>query len=117
MTCKGKPAHRKKRIKKTVPKTTGKPWAGKLCRVCSTRLIEGGNWPPSRVKRYDYICSSCKGIKKTTYSSKNKSVRHTPPSPNCPKCGTNLVKRYSPKYSKYFWGCPRFPNCRGGKSV
>lgn len=41
------------------------------------------------------------------------------PEPSCPKCGSTMVLR-KPDKSKYpnaawvpFWGCTRFPNCKG----
>jgi hypothetical protein len=40
--------------------------------------------------------------------------------PDCPKCGSRTVLRYSKKgYNpgKPFWGCSTFPNCRGTLSI
>lgn len=34
----------------------------------------------------------------------------------CPKCGNAMIKRtakYGPNAGKMFWGCSRFPDCRG----
>lgn len=102
MKCKGKPMERRKR-KKSVNRNIS---TNKSCRVCSTTLIEGNNWAPSRVKRRDYICSKCrKGGNKTATKS-----------PNCPKCNSKMIKRYSTKYSRNFWGCSKFPSCRGTKN-
>ena len=33
----------------------------------------------------------------------------------CPKCGSELVARSGK--SGPFWGCPRFPECRGSRSI
>jgi hypothetical protein len=35
--------------------------------------------------------------------------------PDCPKCGARMQPRSS-QYGK-FWGCPRFPNCKGTKKM
>lgn len=37
----------------------------------------------------------------------------TPPTPNCPKCGTPMVKRTNHRSQEPFWGCPKYPSCRG----
>ena len=37
-------------------------------------------------------------------------------SPACPRCGVGMVRRTArrgPNRGKQFWGCPKFPNCRG----
>lgn len=37
-------------------------------------------------------------------------------SPDCPRCGSSMVLREAKKgqnIGKQFWGCSRFPNCRG----
>jgi hypothetical protein len=117
MDCKGKASNRENRKQKTASKATKRLGTSKFCRVCARHLVEGENWGLSRVKRHDYICSSCKGKKKTTGTVKKISLQSTSSQPNCPKCGTKLVKRYSSKYSKNFWGCPRYPACRGGRNI
>jgi restriction system protein len=36
--------------------------------------------------------------------------------PNCPSCGTGMALRTARKGANagtQFWGCPRYPNCRG----
>ena len=40
--------------------------------------------------------------------------------PKCPKCGAQMVKRVAQKGRNAggeFWGCPRFPKCRGVRQV
>jgi len=37
--------------------------------------------------------------------------------PLCPKCGTPMAKRHRKSDGNPFWGCSRFPNCRGIVSV
>jgi restriction endonuclease S subunit len=36
-------------------------------------LVEGDNWAPSRVKRHDYICSSCRSNKRKTATANKTS--------------------------------------------
>ena len=31
----------------------------------------------------------------------------------CPKCSSEMIKRYSPKTKNHFWGCSQFPRCKG----
>lgn len=40
----------------------------------------------------------------------------TAPVPSCPECGANMVSRKAhtgPHAGRAFWGCSRFPDCRG----
>lgn len=39
----------------------------------------------------------------------------TPPAavPNCPSCGSPMVRRTARQTQEQFWGCSRFPSCRG----
>jgi restriction system protein len=40
--------------------------------------------------------------------------------PSCPKCGSRMVKitaRKGPQPGRSFWGCSKFPNCRGTRPV
>lgn len=43
------------------------------------------------------------------------SVAPEKPGPPCPKCGTGMVIRTSSRGE--FWGCPRFPSCRGTRNI
>jgi ribosomal protein L37AE/L43A len=33
--------------------------------------------------------------------------------PSCPKCGSQTVKRFAKATGDAFWGCPRWPDCKG----
>ena len=33
--------------------------------------------------------------------------------PDCPTCGTPMIKRTNRRSHEAFWGCPKYPNCRG----
>jgi restriction system protein len=46
----------------------------------------------------------------------NLSVKPTTTSrttPNCPSCGAPMVKRNNRRSHEMFWGCPKYPGCRG----
>ncbi len=111
MKCKGKPIKKRRRkSKKSHNKATS---STKSCRVCSTKLIKGINWAPSRVKKHDYICGSCHRGGKKPMNTNSSSLT----SPKCPKCNSKMIKRYSTKYSRHFLGCSRFPACRGTRDL
>jgi len=38
-------------------------------------------------------------------------------SPSCPKCGTDMVQRSNRKTNDHFWGCAKYPACRGTRTV
>jgi restriction system protein len=33
--------------------------------------------------------------------------------PACPQCGAEMTRRHNRKTGQPFWGCPKFPACRG----
>ena len=35
----------------------------------------------------------------------------------CPQCGTTIVLRTNRKEGNQFWGCPKYPQCRGTRQV
>ncbi len=46
--------------------------------------------------------------------------KESPGTPGCPKCGGAMVLRITKKglnAGNQFWGCKRFPTCRGLKAV
>ena len=89
--------------------------SGKQCRSCKKYLRVGINWSPSKQKKYDYICNTCnKNPKKKPNPKKTKSKTINMA---CPKCGSPLVLRYSPKYSRNFYGCTTYPACRGTRNA
>ena len=84
MACKGKPlkgkARRRTKSKKRISTSGIKNiWTGKSCRVCARHIVEGENWSPSRVKRSDYICTSCHGKAKKKTSTKTRVSKKVTP--------------------------------------
>src|SRR5690606_581049 len=41
------------------------------------------------------------------------SITLEPTVPDCPRCGTAMVERTNRVTASTFWGCTRFPACRG----
>jgi restriction system protein len=59
-----------------------------------------------------------------TVQQPNDKLRMAPPKaavePSCPQCGSDMVKRTARKGSNAggeFWGCSKFPTCRGVRSL
>ena len=44
-----------------------------------------------------------------------KGNSHTPP--DCPNCGLQMVRRTRKKDGSPFWGCRKFPDCRGTRNI
>ena len=68
--------------------------------------------PPSR-PRSNGTSTKTRSRKSSARKSKPSS---TPPRPSCPSCGSNMVKRTARKgryAGSQFWGCSRYPRCRG----
>lgn len=38
-------------------------------------------------------------------------------SPVCPKCGSSMVQRLNRQTKDYFWGCAKYPACRGTRAT
>jgi restriction system protein len=54
--------------------------------------------------------------------SGQRSVPHAMPSaasttPECPKCGAPMVKRANRRSHESFWGCAKYPSCRGTRTA
>jgi len=60
------------------------------------------------------ICNACKGLRKEP-SQKHAGPAAQPSKITCPKCGANMVLRRG-KYGQ-FYGCSRFPRCKGTVAV
>ena len=48
-----------------------------------------------------------------TTSSSAKPAATSSATPDCPSCGTAMVKRANRRTHDAFWGCPEYPACRG----
>ena len=55
-----------------------------------------------------------------TAQATTKSTLTSHKTPLCPKCNSSMVKRLARKGSNsgnYFWGCSRYPRCKGTRSI
>jgi hypothetical protein len=43
------------------------------------------------------------------------SAKPSGPGP-CPRCGASTIKRVNGRTQKHFWGCSKFPLCRGNRN-
>lgn len=69
---------------------------------------------PSLIKGIGRICITCKGLRKET-PPKSSDLAAQPAKTKCPKCGASMVLRRG-KFGQ-FYGCSRFPRCRGVKNL
>lgn len=37
--------------------------------------------------------------------------------PNCPDCGSHMISRLNKKSNRRFWGCSKFPECKGTRDT
>lgn len=74
---------------------------------------------------HDICCPSCgatvgwvsKGTDDFSLQSEESIKKHQQEEsqkPNCPLCGRKMVKR---KGSSEFWGCSKFPKCKGTRQI
>ena len=57
---------------------------------------------------------------KTTTAPKKATKTSSSSIPSCPNCGSSMVKRLAQRgrnAGNYFWGCSRYPRCKGTKSI
>jgi len=67
---------------------------------------EGQTPPPAKTATIETIAVV------TTHSGSAPSAN-----PICPKCGTDMVQRSSRKTKDHFWGCAKYPACRGTRAA
>lgn len=46
-----------------------------------------------------------------------KPIAASAASPDCPSCGAPMVKRSNRRSHEAFWGCPKYPSCRGTRQA
>ena len=58
--------------------------------------------------------------KPTQPSRRTTSAPSSSQTPHCPRCGSRMVMRLARRgrnAGNHFWGCPRFPSCRGTRNI
>jgi restriction system protein len=53
----------------------------------------------------------------TNHANKIKIEPTLSPEVVCPKCGANMVKRSNRQTKEQFWGCVKYPACRGTRAM
>ena len=87
----------------------------KLCPGCKKLRPISSFESPKLKSGFGTKCSVCvpdRNAKKRKSTSSKKSSNYT----TCPKCGSKMIKRRG-KYTKWFWGCSRYPYCRGTRRL
>ena len=79
----------------------------------NVRLVDGSK-----------LFAMIKQAKQSSYARQAASSAQAMPErsvqPNCPQCGSNMVKRIARKGGNLggeFWGCSKFPSCRGVRPI
>lgn len=85
----------------------------KECQKCGELKIISNFYDEKLKSQFGKVCIDCKKPRYSSRSSKSLPVTRNPN--NCPKCGSELVKRSGPYGS--FLGCSRFPNCNGIRRI
>ena len=73
-----------------------------------------------KINRYASLIQSANSDNLVTNKEHIRNVRNSRKAPVCPKCGGPMLLRTAGKGSnkgKSFWGCAKFPACRGIKNI
>lgn len=65
-----------------------------------------------KVTKTQFLTEFYNTIENTIKNSKELGPTASMETPTCPLCGATMVVRRS-KYGKLFYGCSRYPSCRG----
>jgi len=68
--------------------------------------------PPARPTRAEPVAADVRATKSAPAGAVSE--------PNCPNCGAQMVRRKAQRGTnsgQYFWGCSRFPQCKGTRSI
>ncbi len=49
----------------------------------------------------------------TIENTEDKPARKNKKVPSCPECGAPMILRQNGQKGSYFWGCSKYPKCRG----
>lgn len=84
------------------------------CKFCSKMLMERANKTNGECFLYCQLCN-----KSFSYTEEDlcKELGQKLILPKCPKCFAPMIKRFSSKINKHFYGCSNFPDCKGSKDI
>jgi len=77
------------------------------------RFVQG---KPIELIHGEALLVMIQGVQKTTSPSSHLPTKSNPASgviPDCPSCGAPMVKRNNRRSHEAFWGCAKYPSCRG----
>jgi len=86
----------------------------KECPKCEKVLSRKKFYDSALATSYGRICVDCKGLPKASRTLKRERVQEAAPT-SCPKCSSPMVVRNG-RYG-YFYGCKRYPYCRGTRNI
>ncbi|MFV1974894.1 MAG: topoisomerase DNA-binding C4 zinc finger domain-containing protein, partial [Candidatus Scalindua sp.] len=69
----------------------------------------------SLITGYGRFCNKCKGIRTLRYRRKGQKKAEVIKDTLCPRCGSGMVLRKG-RHGR-FYGCSKFPYCRGTKKL
>lgn len=84
----------------------------KVCPKCREVRSQEDFKDSSLITGYGRFCSYCKGLASKQYSFSDVSSQETP---RCPNCNSKMIPRTG-RYGR-FYGCSRFPYCRGTRPL
>ena len=88
----------------------------KECRKCDGVKPMAAFADSSLISGYGRFCNDCKGITVTTTRSASELKRTlTSSTSSCPKCDLPMVLRSGPRGQ--FYGCSRYPSCKGTRNA
>jgi len=80
------------------------------------RFAEASNIALIDGQKLAYLMNETRAAQPTLLMNRPTTVPQPQTSPSCPKCGSMMVLRHATKGAhagSAFWGCTRFPGCRG----
>jgi restriction system protein len=92
----------------------------------SVKIVAVGNFTPD-AQRFaqgkpiglihgEALLAMIRGVQESAPTATNPSPKPAAEStaiPDCPSCGAPMIKRTNRRSRESFWGCPKYPGCRG----
>lgn len=81
------------------------------------RFVQG---KPIELIHGEALLAMIRGVQETPPTAINPPAKPTTGStivPDCPSCGSAMVKRANRRSREAFWGCPKYPACRGTRQA
>lgn len=86
------------------------------CPVCGSDMeLHPGQWVDDRFGGGKKCLEPFWGC--STFARTHCRGRRPATPPKCPECGETMVVRTNHRYGTTFWGCPKYPECRGTRDA